>query len=104
MKKLLVPLLAAASLFLVGCKDSAAPAAGGGKAAAAPVSLEKIAAEAKGFNAGSAMSARVYYVFFDAQCPHCAQLWLATKPLKSQARFVWVPVGLLNGNSTTQGA
>ncbi|MET0311382.1 MAG: thioredoxin fold domain-containing protein, partial [Burkholderiaceae bacterium] len=100
---MLIPLLAAAALFLAGCKESPAPA-GGGKQAAEPVSLEKIAAEAKGFNAGSPMSARVYYVFFDAQCPHCAQLWLAAKPLKSQARFVWIPVALLKGNSTSQGA
>lgn len=105
MKKILLPLLAAATLFVAGCKDAAGPAAGGKPAAGStPVSIEKIAADAKGFNAGSAMSARVLYVFFDAQCPHCAQLWLAAKPLKSQARFVWIPVGLLNANSTTQGA
>jgi thiol:disulfide interchange protein DsbG len=103
MRKLLFPLLAAAVLMLGACKDAAGPAAGG-KAAATPVSLETIQAQAKGFNAGAPMSARVLYVFFDAQCPHCAALWLASKPLKSQARFVWIPVGLLNGNSTTQGA
>ena len=33
-----------------------------------------------------------------------AALWLAAKPLKSQARFVWMPVGLLNATSTLQGA
>jgi len=43
-------------------------------------------------------------VFFDAQCPHCAALWEAAKPLKSQAKFVWIPVGILNAASTSQGA
>ncbi|HVE54187.1 MAG TPA: thioredoxin fold domain-containing protein, partial [Ramlibacter sp.] len=76
-----------------------------GKAAGStPVSLDTIAAEAKGFNVGSAMSTRVAYVFFDPQCPHCAALWEAARPLRSQARFVWVPVSLLNDKSAPQGA
>jgi thiol:disulfide interchange protein DsbG len=50
------------------------------------------------------MSARVIYVFFDPQCPHCGALWEAARPLKSQARFVWIPVGLLNDKSAPQGA
>ena len=95
-------------MLLAGCKDAsqskpgAAPAAPA--AASVPVSVEAIAAEAQGFSVGSTMSARTVYVFFDAQCPHCAALWVAAKPLKSQARFVWIPVGLLNANSTLQGA
>ena len=97
-----------AALLLAGCKDAsqsgpaATPAAPA--AASAPVSIEAIAAEAQGFSVGSAMSARTVYVFFDPQCPHCAALWVAAKPLKSQARFVWIPVGLMNANSTLQGA
>ena len=43
-------------------------------------------------------------MFFDAQCPHCSELWRNAKPLKSQATFVWIPVGLLNAASTAQGA
>ena len=81
-----------------GATGSAAPAAG-----SVPVSLEKIDAEAKGFNVGSTMNQRTLYVFFDAQCPHCAVLWAAAKPLKSQARFVWIPVGLLGDKSVAQG-
>jgi thiol:disulfide interchange protein DsbG len=50
------------------------------------------------------MSVRTVYVFFDAQCPHCAALWNAAKPLKSQAKFVWMPVRLLNDSSEAQGA
>jgi thiol:disulfide interchange protein DsbG len=96
--------LIAASLLLAGCKD--APDAGKPVAAAGstPVSVAAVAAEAKGFSVGSAVSARTVYVFFDAQCPHCTALWEAAKPLKSQARFVWIPVGILNASSTAQGA
>jgi thiol:disulfide interchange protein DsbG len=96
---------AAAAFVLAACgkqekdSDSAAPAA-----ASVPVSVDKIASDAKGFSVGSTMIARVVYVFFDAQCPHCAALWEATKPLKSQARFVWIPVGLLGDKSVAQGA
>jgi thiol:disulfide interchange protein DsbG len=92
----------AASLLLAGCKDAPdTPATN--TAATTPVSTAVIAAEAKGFVAGSQMSARTVYVFFDAQCPHCAALWAAAKPLKSQAKFVWIPVGILNAASTAQG-
>jgi thiol:disulfide interchange protein DsbG len=95
--------LMACTLLLAGCND--APEAAAQKAAAAaPLSVEAIAAEAQGFVAGSQMSRRTVYVFFDAQCPHCAVLWDAAKPLKSQARFVWIPVGILNAASTAQGA
>jgi len=94
----------AASLLLAGCNES--PSAGGAaaKAASTPVSMAVMAAQAQGFSVGSLMSARTVYVFFDAQCPHCSVLWNAAKPLKSQARFVWIPVGLLNPASTAQGA
>ena len=105
MLKLSLAALFAAALLMTGCKDAAAPgAAGGAKSAQAPVSLAAIAAEATGFTVGSAMSARTVYVFFDAQCPHCSELWRNAKPLKSQAKFVWIPVGLLNAASTAQGA
>lgn len=102
---------AAALLVLAGCKDSPAPASssssspgGGAAAGSTPVSIEAITAEGQGFNLGSTMAARTAYVFFDPQCPHCAALWLAAKPLRNQARFVWMPVGLLNAKSTDQGA
>jgi thiol:disulfide interchange protein DsbG len=102
-RHLIVGLAAAGAL--AACKDgapgaSAAPAAAG----STPVSMEAIAAEATGFNVGSAMSARTVYVFFDAQCPHCATLWETARPLRAQARFVWIPVGVLNATSTAQGA
>ncbi len=102
-----LPLLAAALLCasLAACKDSPSSApADAPKAAAQAVSVEAIAAEAKGFTVGSEMSVRRVFVFFDPQCPHCAALWQAAKPLKSQARFIWIPVGLLNPTSSVQGA
>ncbi len=101
--KILPALLMAATLLMTGCKDAPAPEAPA-KAGATPVSTAVVAAEAKGFSVGSTMSARTVYVFFDPQCPHCNALWLAAKPLKSQAKFVWIPVGLLNASSTAQGA
>lgn len=88
---------------LAACKEAPAPG-GGGKEAAVPVSVAAVAAEAKGFTVGSEMSVRRVFVFFDPQCPHCAALWQAAKPLKAQARFIWVPVGLINPTSTAQGA
>lgn len=95
-----------AGLLLAGCNDAPGTAAGSpsAKAATEPVSVAAIEAGAKGFSAGALMSKRTVYVFFDAQCPHCGALWEAAKPLKSQARFVWIPVGLLNAASTSQGA
>jgi len=81
---------------LAACKDSPAPAASSASAgkASAPqaVSVEAIAAEAKGFTVGSDMVVRRVFVFFEA------------KPRKPQARFIWIPVGLLNAASAPQGA
>lgn len=94
----------AVSLLMTGCSDSTTTTAAPGKGASVPVSIAAITAEAKGFSVGSPMSARTVYVFFDAQCSHCGALWYAAKPLKSQAKFVWIPVGILNGASTAQGA
>ena len=97
--------LIAASLFLTGCNDAAPPAGlGNGKVASIPVSIAAIAAGTSGFTVGSPMSTRTVYVFFDAQCSHCGELWYAAKPLKSQAKFIWIPVGILNAASTSQGA
>ncbi|MBL0420425.1 thioredoxin fold domain-containing protein [Ramlibacter sp. AW1] len=92
---------------LAACSDRPSPTAAGDKPAAAaaqPVSIQAIAAEAKGFTVGSEMNVRRVFVFFDPQCPHCAALWQSAKPLRSQARFIWIPVGLMNPNSTLQGA
>ena len=104
--KILPAALVSASFLLAGCNDSnvTSGADKAGKSASAPVSMAAMAEEAKGFMVGSTMSARTVYVFFDAQCPHCGVLWNATKPLRSQAKFVWIPVGIINPSSTSQGA
>ncbi|MGH8822022.1 MAG: thioredoxin domain-containing protein [Rhodoferax sp.] len=100
----------AASLALTGCDKTptpapAAPAANtSAKATSEPVSIAAITAGATGFTVGEPMAAHTVYVFFDAECPHCADLWEAAKPLKSEAKFVWIPVGVLNKASTEQGA
>jgi thiol:disulfide interchange protein DsbG len=105
-----LPILAAAllacTLTLTACQDKADKPAGTAElpARTTPVSIESIASEARGFTVGAAMSARTIYVFFDPQCPHCAALWNEARPLKAQAKFVWIPVGLLNPSSTPQGA
>lgn len=101
--RILSAALIAASLLLTACQDRPAPDAPT-KTGSTPVSTAVVAAEAQGFSVGSTMSTRTVYVFFDAQCPHCNALWLAAKPLKSQAKFVWIPVGILNASSTAQGA
>lgn len=108
-KNLITSALLASLLVLAGCGQEAsekpgAAAAAGATAASSTVSIPAIATEAKGFTVGSAMSVRTVYVFFDPQCPHCAALWNEAKPLKSQAKFVWIPVGLINPASTAQGA
>ena len=97
--------LVAASALLAGCNDAATTAGvGAAKAASTQVSTAAVAAGTTGFTVGSPMSSRTVYVFFDAQCSHCGELWYAAKPLKSQAKFIWIPVGILNAASTSQGA
>lgn len=66
--------------------------------------LQVLAAEGKGFTVGTLMAAHTVYVLFDPQCPHCAALWESAAPLQKQARFVWLPVALLNAKSLPQGA
>ena len=92
-----------AAFLLPGCKDASAPESGQG-AARLPVTTAAIEAEAKGFIVGAPMSARTVYVFFDPQCPHCAVLWQSAKPLKSQAKFVWIPVAISGQTGLNQGA
>jgi len=66
-------------------------------------SVEIVATEARGFTAGAMMAANPVYVFFDPQCPHCGRMWEASLPLQKKAKFVWIPVGLVNPSSGPQG-
>ena len=95
--------LALVALLLAGCspKESATSAA---SPAQRTVSLATVAAQAKGFTAGTLMAANTVYVFFDPQCPHCGRLWEAALPLQKKIKFVWIPVGIINASSSAQGA
>lgn len=95
-------LLMAASM-LAGCKDNntSAPT---DRPPAQAVSVSAVAAQAKGFTAGDPANVKRVFVFFDPQCPHCAELWKQAKPLYAQTRFIWVPVALMNDASLAQGA
>ena len=101
-RRLLLTTAIAAAFGLAACNESPGP--GGAKPASEPVSIAAIQSQAKGFTVGSPMSVRTVYVFFDPQCPHCAVLWQSARPLKSQAKFIWIPVSLLNKTSEGQGA
>jgi thiol:disulfide interchange protein DsbG len=80
------------------------PPANAAPAAAAATEAYAIAAQGHGFTVGVTMAANPVYVFFDATCPHCAQLWLSAKPLLNRIKMVWMPVGLLRASSGPQGA
>ena len=60
--------------------------------------------DAKGFTAGNPNAERTVYVMFDPQCPHCGEVWQSTHQLWREAKFVWIPVGLINADSALQGA
>jgi thiol:disulfide interchange protein DsbG len=62
------------------------------------------AARGTGFVVGQAMAAREVRVFFDPQCPHCATLWTASRPLHDRIRMVWMPVAFIAPTSGPQGA
>lgn len=101
-------LAAPAALVLSACGpdagSSSLPALPAGSTLATPSAL---ADHVSGFSVGALTAREAVYVFFDMQCPHCATLWAAAKPLwqdSSRLRFVWVPVAVLNRASLAQGA
>ena len=105
-RTLLASLLVIATLLVSACsqQDSSKSEPAPAKAAKQAISLETIAAQAKGFTVGSMMSTNTVYVFFDAQCPHCGHLWESALPLQKKVKFVWIPVGWINASSVAQGA
>lgn len=72
-------------------------------ASSGPVDYRDLAHETTGFRFGAPMR-RTVYVFFDAQCPHCAALWSEVQSLKESMSFVWVPVSFMGPKSISQGA
>lgn len=107
--RFLLPVLLAVTLALGACSktnetgSSSKPAASADQGKRTPT-VEIVASEGKGFTVGSMMSTTTVYVFFDPQCPHCSRLWNAAVPLQKKAKFVWLPVGLINPTSSAQGA
>ncbi len=91
-----------AALALTGCspQDASKPAT----PAKQEVSVDIVAAQAKGFAVGALMSSNTVYVFFDPQCPHCGHLWETAAPLQKKVKFIWIPVGWVNASSTPQAA
>lgn len=100
----------AALLVLAGCSRSeppappASPAGASSPPDAARAAYEQTVASGTGFAVGQALAARSLRVLFDPQCPHCATLWLAAKPLRDRLSMVWMPVAFINPNSAPQGA
>jgi thiol:disulfide interchange protein DsbG len=107
-------LLAAAGGALQGACSKTEPAASAGSAPApqagaapAPVNAQEAyqtASRATGFTVGQTMAADAVIVFFDPQCPHCADLWTASQPVLGKLKMTWVPVGFLRQTSAPQGA
>jgi len=91
--------------------DTPAPGAPGAPAAAPaaakagdPRQIFDAAVRGTGFTVGQPMAARSVQVFFDPQCPHCATLWVAARPLHDRIRMVWMPVAFISPKSAPQGA
>jgi thiol:disulfide interchange protein DsbG len=104
---------ALATISLAACSDKspdpaalAAPAGAASSPPAAPSARTsyELASKGNGFTIGPMMAANTVYVFFDTTCPHCAALWMASKPLLNRLKMVWMPVGLLHRSSAPQGA
>jgi thiol:disulfide interchange protein DsbG len=96
---------------LAACsKNDGAPAPGATAAAPAapqagnPRQTFDAAARGTGFTVGQPMAARSVQVFFDPQCPHCATLWVAARPLHDRIRMAWMPVAFISPKSAPQGA
>ncbi len=100
---------------LAGCSKSAPPppppaskpqpaAAKSAPAKMSPAQAYRAAAGGAGIGVGQLMAKDVVYVFFDPQCPHCAALWQAARPVLGEMRMVWIPVAFLNSLSAPQGA
>lgn len=106
LRTLALCLTAALTLTLTACspRSTDAPAPANAQASTPVQALEMVMAKGKGFTAGPMMAAQTVYVLFDPQCPHCGHLWQASQPLLNRVKFVWIPVSIINGKSTAQGA
>jgi thiol:disulfide interchange protein DsbG len=88
-----------------GASEPGAPAAAPAAAKGGdPRQTFDAALRGTGFTVGQPMAARSVLVFFDPQCPHCASLWVAARPLHDRIRMVWMPVAFISPKSAPQGA
>lgn len=101
-RRLLISVSTLAFLAITGCSRTDGPSSD--KPAKREISIQTVAAEAKGFSVGTLTSVNAVYVFFDPQCPHCGHLWQASIPLHKKAKFVWIPIAWINASSMSQGA
>lgn len=106
LRHLAFPLSALLAVGLAACSKPDTPTTPAVPAAVAKPAqpYEAVAAQGKGFTVGALMAANTVYVLFDPQCPHCGHLWQASVPLHSKAKFVWIPVAIMNAKSGPQGA
>ena len=95
--------LAACSKNEAQAPAPAAPAPAAPQAGSSRLAFES-ASRGTGFVVGQPMAARQVLVFFDPQCPHCATLWVNSKPLHDRIRMVWMPVAFIGPSSAPQGA
>lgn len=102
LRSLLVTITVAAASLLSAC--NAEPAIPATSVAPAIDPYAATAEAAKGFASGNQMATRTVYVYFDTQCPHCGKLWETMKALNGSVKVVWIPVGILNPASVSQGA
>ncbi len=93
---------AVAVLTLTGCSRPDVPASAEAPIAAGGAAFDLVAQKGKGFSVGAVMSAQTVYVLFDPQCSHCGQLWQASLPLHSKARWVWMPIAFNPAKSLEQ--
>lgn len=66
--------------------------------------FETITGKMHGFQSGNPNATVSLIVVFDPQCPHCGRVWVQSQRLNHEVRFAWIPVPLMNKDSTTQGA
>lgn len=94
-----------ATCVLVACgSPSGEGSASHGVPKTQDISVEAVVKDTQGFVVGPVTAAREAYVFFDAQCQHCARLWADSKLLPSGVKLTWIPVGILRPSSVAQGA
>jgi thiol:disulfide interchange protein DsbG len=70
-----------------------------------PALFDQVFTDGKGFDQGEVPeTSTTVFVLFDPQCPDCIKFWDLSNTFKTQVRFIWLPVAVLNSRSEPQGA